>query len=66
MSISITKHLMFTKYFFIPFQTSLNMVSHCEIDITLMKKLHLLKIDIVSSILYDELYNMVKYYKHSN
>jgi len=38
MNTSITKHLMFTKYFFITFQTSLGMVSHCQTDITLIKK----------------------------
>jgi len=38
---------MFTKYFFIPFHTSLSMVSHCQTDITLIKKLLTLKIYIL-------------------
>ena len=66
MNTSITKHLMFTKYFFIPFKTSLSIVSHCQTDITLIKKAAYIKnLYSVSSILYDELY-MVNYYKHSN
>jgi len=47
MNTNITKHLMFTKYFFIPFHTSLSMVSHCQTDITLIKKLLTLKIYIL-------------------
>jgi len=44
---SITKHLMFTKYFCIPFQTSLSIVSCCQTDVTLIKKKHTLKIYIL-------------------
>jgi len=57
---------MFIKYFCIPFQTSLSIVSHCQTDVTLLKKTAYIKnLYSVSNILYDELY-MVNYYKHSN
>jgi hypothetical protein len=36
-----------TIFFFLSFQTSLTMVSHCQIDITLIKKLHTLNIYIL-------------------